>query len=257
MSKTTINYELDPESFGGEDYPSNPIDGIHPLGPDKPSFSSLKNAATGVTGPQVYQFEPIASPEEIETIRQFYAKHPHMKSDFDSNEPWIQTFSGQRFQPLNPMSSTINIIDIAHSLSQQCRFTGHTKEFYSVAQHCVLVSYLCDYADRLHGLLHDASEYVICDFSSPLKKSGKFNYYIEVEKKIQDAIYDKFGLTTQEPKSVKMADMILLATEARDLLPVKRDDWKLTVSPAPFTIVPLPPVEAEKLYLDRFYELYL
>jgi hypothetical protein len=81
--------------------------------------------------------------------------------------PYIVTYTGRRFHFLDPKIDEISIEDIAHALSNVCRFTGHTKRFYSVAEHSCLVSALCD--NRLEGLLHDASEAYMSDLSSPLK----------------------------------------------------------------------------------------
>ena len=78
---------------------------------------------------------------------------------------------------MNLHPDDVNIVDIAHSLAMQCRFTGHTKVFYSVAQHSVLVSKLlerrgCDHATVLWGLMHDAAEaYLVGDVATPVKKS--------------------------------------------------------------------------------------
>ena len=168
---------------------------------------------------------------------------------------WIQTFTGKKFHPLDPSLSEISIIDIAHALSMICRFTGHSKEFYSVAQHCVLVSYICDEKDALHGLLHDASEAYLSDISKPLKHSGFFEEYKRIEHHLQSMIFQKFGLSMEEPPGVKKADIILLATEARDLMSPLHTDWIQPVNPLPFTIFPLPPKEAEQLFLNRFEEL--
>lgn len=52
---------------------------------------------------------------------------------------WIQVYSGIQFWPIDPRPEEILVSDMAHSLAQQCRFTGHTREFYSIAQHCCLV----------------------------------------------------------------------------------------------------------------------
>ncbi len=176
-------------------------------------------------------------------------------NDFDPAEDWIETYSGARFTPMAPKAGAICIQDIAHSLSMQCRFGGHSKNFYSVAQHSVLVSYLCDSKDALHGLLHDASEAYLVDVPRPIKRSGKIKEYVTLEKKLQETINFRFALTPAEPESVKMADYKLLVTEARDLLKRHRGDWSETVKPFPFTITPLPPNEAKRQFLDRFYEL--
>lgn len=219
---------------------------------------------------------PLVSKEEEIAIKQFYSKNPLLQNkespeelkilisknrfefgseEFNPEEAWIQTFSGKRFTPINPNSEAIVIQDIAHSLSMQCRFGGHSYFFYSVAQHSVLVSYLCNDENSLYGLLHDASEAYISDICSPLKKTKEFDSYRVVEKKLQDCIYKRFGLNEDEPKDVKKADVLMLSTEARDLLINLRSDWIPPIKPLPLKIDPLLPKEAEKLFLDRFYEL--
>ena len=73
-------------------------------------------------------------------------------------EPWIQTYSGKKFWLDPPMWDQIDIIDIAHALSMTCRYGGHSKFFYSVAQHCCLMSRLVPKRLALAALLHDAVE---------------------------------------------------------------------------------------------------
>lgn len=175
-------------------------------------------------------------------------------NSFKENEPWIQTYSGKRFTPLNPTMNSIVIQDIANALSMQCRFAGHISEFYSVAQHSVYVSYLCDSKDSLHGLLHDASEAYLVDIPSPLKKSELFSEYRKVEENLQKTIYRRFDLHEEESESVKHADKLMLGIEAKQLLSL-RDDWIITDSIPPFLIKPLSPKDAKVLFLKRFFEL--
>src|ERR1700683_336889 len=99
---------------------------------------------------------------------------------------WIVTFSGRRFYVLDPRPSDVRIEDIAHSLSLQCRFNGHVKNFYSVAQHSVLVSERCDPADALYGLLHDASEAYIGDMSAPLKHTDEMTAFRDAERHVMN-----------------------------------------------------------------------
>jgi uncharacterized protein len=233
------DWKVDPESFGGTDFP------------------------------------PLVTDEEERTITQFYAANPQLKSDpdsvdesilkmnpyesgtyrFNSEDAWIQTYSGRRFTPTNPNPDAIVIQDIAHSLSMQCRFSGHTKKFYSVAQHCVLVSHLCNFEDALWGLLHDASEAYLVDIPRPLKHSGQFDAYLNFEKVMQEAICKRFSLPMEEPVSVKRADKIMLATEARDLMSPLRADWTQPIDPVPFKIETLGPQDAKNLFMKRFFEL--
>lgn len=215
-------------------------------------------------------YPPLVTPEEELAIKTLYDSNPILKNEplnvahpswtsssdaFHKDEPWIQTFSGKRFNPTKPVSSNMVIQDIAHALSMQCRFSGHIKKFYSVAQHSVLVSYICNEEDALWGLLHDASEAYLVDVPSPLKRSGKFDAYLEFEKDVQEAVCVRFGLPLKEPPTVKKADQMLLSTEARDLLVNIRNDWYQSVKPLPFKIIPLPPQKAEALFLNRFFEL--
>jgi hypothetical protein len=150
----------------------------------------------------------------------------------------------------------IVIADIAHPLSMQCRFSGHVKSFYSVAQHSVLVSYICDRADALWGLLHDASEAYLVDIPRPIKQSGKFDNYLEFEKVMQRAVCKRFNIPEEMPKSVKYADDALLMTEARDLMSPLHAGWTITGDPLPFRITPWSQQEAKNAFMKRFIELY-
>jgi len=142
-------YPCGPDSFGGEDYPSDSP--IQPLSPRTIEHKYLVD--------DVNNLPPIISPEDEILIKQLYATHPLLKpkpqsytdgpDSFYREEAWIQTYSGRRFNPTRPHIDAIVIQDIAHSLSMQCRFSGHCKKFYSVAQHSVLVSYLCNQEDAL------------------------------------------------------------------------------------------------------------
>lgn len=191
----------------------------------------------------------------LNNLEEVVDKYTKSSGSFYENETWIQTYSGIRFTPTKPNIDSIVIQDIAHALSLQCRFSGHCRDFYSVAQHSVLVSYECDPGEELWGLLHDASEAYLVDIPKPLKVSGKFNAYLEYEKNMMEIICDKFGLSKEEPKSVKQSDYRLLCTEARDLLNnPKVDGFDLSQS-LPYTIVPLSPKEAEQEFLKRFFEL--
>jgi hypothetical protein len=174
------------------------------------------------------------------------------------NNAWIQTYTGKKFFPLNPNVSDICIEDIAQALSNICRFNGHCKHFYSVAQHSVIVSYMCNEEYALQGLLHDSSEGSgLGDWASPVKNSGEFENYKFYEKQLQEMIYKKFNLPIKEHPSVKEADIRVLATEARDLMQPLHPDWNQPAEPYNFTITPLPPKEAKELFLFRFKELVL
>jgi hypothetical protein len=164
------------------------------------------------------------------------------------------------FYPLDPKADEIRVEDIAHALAMQCRFTGHVRRFYSVGEHSVRVSQVCDPADALWGLLHDASEAYLVDVARPVKRMDCMTHYREAEDHLLHAIADRFGIAWPEPPSVKHADKCLLAIEARDLMPTLWPDWRERWYPFigdhDFTISrPWSPEEAEERFLARFAEL--
>lgn len=169
---------------------------------------------------------------------------------------FIETFTGNHFDYESYNDANINIEDIAHALSNNCRFNGHTRQFYSVAQHSVLVSHYCDPEDALWGLLHDASEAYLCDIPTPLKNMGYFEQYKKEEAKVMNIIAHKYGLNPTMPASVKVADVRLLWTEKRDLMP--DGDWGVDqpYDYIPARIVPLNPEQAKIQFINRFEELW-
>jgi hypothetical protein len=171
---------------------------------------------------------------------------------------WMQTHSGGRFKPLSPDINLINIEDIATSLSNTCRFNGHCKQFYSVAQHSVIVSYLVPEEFRLDALMHDSAEAYVGDIPSPIKL-----ILGDVIKKLESGIYKqiakKYGLSAVIPKEVKHADVKAMLWEKRDLLTVNDIDWNIdeeNYHPLPDIILePVLPYAAKKAFLERFHEL--
>jgi hypothetical protein len=257
----TRSFELDPASlkgfedqFGGSDF----LDECHETMGVEEMKKVMQNRLYG----------PIATPEQEKAINELYKQNPGLNNvaipksshfngsgladGFNPKAPWIQTYTGRRFNPTCPNPEAIVIQDIAHALSMQCRFSGHCREFYSVAQHSVLVSHTCNFEDALWGLLHDASEAYLIDVPRPLKQSGKFQAYIDFETVMQKAVCQRFGLDEQEPSSVKRADKILLATEARDLMSPLHPDWRQPMEPLPFIIEPWEPARAKKEFLKRY-----
>lgn len=168
---------------------------------------------------------------------------------------WFLTHSGRQFWPLDPHIDDICIEDIAHALSLICRFGGHTREFYSVAQHSVIV---CDALPRefkLTGLLHDATEAYVGDMIRPLKIM--MPEYRTTEQFLWQHIATKFDLPIKMPLTIKEADNRALMTERRDLLITTDHVWSGQTKFPPFSkrIEPMPPQIAEHLFLNRFQEL--
>ncbi len=169
---------------------------------------------------------------------------------------WVQTFTGLVMYPLDPRPEEICIEDIAHHLSNLCRFTGATREFYSVAEHSVRVSHACEPQDALWGLLHDAAEAYLADMARPVKRYSPFGQiYCEIEDGLMLAICNKFGLGSEMPRSVRYADTVLLMTEKRDLMHGCNKEWEDTAQPLETIIRPRYPHDAKQMFLKRFREL--
>jgi hypothetical protein len=169
---------------------------------------------------------------------------------------WFRTYTGVKFYPFNPRAADINIEDIAHSLSLQCRFAGHIRGFYSVAEHCVRVSYKCKSSDALWGLLHDAAESYMIDLPRPHKRAGLFGWlYRRTERRIEREVAAAFALPFPISPAVKFIDNRMLMTEARDLCLYSVSDWSCKAVPFPEQITPLSAELAEVAFLQRFNAL--
>ena len=137
---------------------------------------------------------------------------------------YMVTYSGKKFNPLKPTRAMINIVDISHALSMQARFCGQLKEFYSVAEHCVMVAdILEDTLNKpelaIYGLLHDGHEAFISDIPSPIKALLQ-PAVGEVEDRIDKAIWSRFELkppNKEEKAIIKQADIIAFLIEDKVL----------------------------------------
>lgn len=171
---------------------------------------------------------------------------------FHRNGDWALTYNGVKFYPLDPRPVDINIGDIAHALSLTCRYNGHCRKFYSVAQHSVLVHDILPEHLKFQGLMHDATEAYVGDMVRPLKYS--LPQFRQVEDVVWFAIAERFGIDPQMHPDVKAADNRVLMTEKRDLLKPSKHPWGLEhVVPLPKRICPLPPEKAERLFLKAFH----
>lgn len=144
----------------------------------------------------------------------------------------IETFTGQYVDVSNPDPSTIRLADIAHGLSNVCRYSGQCAWFYSVAEHAVAV---CLYVkarggsaeDQLKALHHDDPESFLTDIPRPLK-SLLLPQYEEITRLMEQAIATALNVPTLDPLShalVKEADNAILMLEAKALLPSRGENW--------------------------------
>lgn len=168
---------------------------------------------------------------------------------------WMQTYTGRAFYPLDPRPEDIDPRDIAHALSLICRYGGHVTRFYSVAEHCVLMSHAVCPECALWALLHDATEAYVGDMIRPLKLA--MPAYREAEDRLMRVICDRFGLGHQCPADVKSADNRILRDERDALMAPAPLPWTAieNIPALGVTIKAWPPYLAEARYLARLHEL--
>lgn len=163
---------------------------------------------------------------------------------------------------MNPDPSNICIEDIGHGLSHVCRFGGHVRSFYSVAQHSCLVSRHAPDRLAVAALLHDAAEAFIGDVIHPLKQC--LPDYKKIETIWERAIAQAFGLEGLTPSDhgvIKILDLAALITERRDVCchgwdaEAKKNRWavdKMGIKPWPETIHAMLPDAALDFFLDEW-----
>jgi hypothetical protein len=182
-------------------------------------------------------------------------------------------YSGREVDIFNLKLEDIDIEDIAHALSNLCRYGGHCLFHYSVALH----SYLCSLEEgtreeKLAFLLHDASEAFVNDLVRPIKHRPELESYRLEEDKIQKIVFEKFGLEYPFSQRVHDVDNHVLVREIGELIITKEEIYNKSIEKemslrearkflrseklANCTIPKISPEEAEELFLNRFYELY-
>ena len=167
--------------------------------------------------------------------------------------PQFITYTGKLVDLQNPERASIDIEDIAHALSQLCRFAGHTNRFYSVAQHSIIVAQNVSPQHTLYGLLHDAAEAYMVDMPKPLK--DMLPEYKVIEKRLETVIFKRFGLYDAViPNEVDAIDKRLVYTEAIEL-GLRPQLWCDNITPLPVTIEPVAPEQAKELFLTMYQRL--
>lgn len=136
----------------------------------------------------------------------------------------MNTYTGNKIDPMNMTTSDISIQDIAHALSLTCRGGGHVSYFFSVAQHsinCMNEAKARGWSERLQlaCLLHDASEAYISDIIRPVK--AHLSNYLEIESSIMNVILERFGLadlSEEENAMWKQIDDDMMNFELKNLM---------------------------------------
>lgn len=179
---------------------------------------------------------------------------------------WIQTTYNRKIDFKKPDPEQLIIEDIASGLSNMPRFAGQLKQFYSVAEHCIMAErqYVQDveFPDKETCkaiLMHDATEAFMCDVPTPLKKMLKD--YQRIETRLNEVIKAKFNISSSESiqELVKKYDMLMLKNEA--LFTRGRLNW-LNTEPyinipvlENFTVYYMSPEFAREVFLKRWEEL--
>jgi 5'-nucleotidase len=170
---------------------------------------------------------------------------------------FIPTFTGGRFDILNPCASDIHIMDIAFGLARERRWAGQTATVLalSVAEHSIRVSRRLPPELRLAGLMHDAHEGLgLRDMPTPFKQC--MPSYEELENRAMRAIFTAFDLPWPMPPEVKAADDFMAHWEARDLM---KPAYEMPDAPPDLPDERLPEpmseIAARIAFLDRFNEL--
>lgn len=178
----------------------------------------------------------------------------------DRKGTWMQTFTGRSFYPLDPHADEVDILDVAHGLSHACRYGGHVRRFYSVAEHCVLVAMHVAPELRREALLHDASEAYLGDMVRPLKHTPEMTPYRVAEDLVQRAVFERFGITStpESHAAIKVVDDRILLDEINELMhtPSAYTERMRQVEPLGVTINGLPPSVAKRVFLDCFFDLF-
>lgn len=175
--------------------------------------------------------------------------------------PWIETYTGKIFNFLSPNQATICIEDIAQGLGNQCRYNGQCHNFYSVAEHSVLMAqyyYQSTFGNVnpsicLAVLLHDAAEAYIGDYPRPLKLH--IPPIRDIEQKIQYEIYKKFDIPVCDYINpiIKELDKRVVIDERQSLFNVTSHTWATTsLLPLGVEIIGIEPRLAIALFMDTF-----
>ncbi len=197
------------------------------------------------------------------------------------NEPntrergWMQTYSGRRFYPLEPKAEDVELADVAHGLAMTCRYGGQCRSFYSVAEHCVLVSEIVEKHARNAGhhpdevrllaqlaLMHDSAEAYIGDMIRPLKHQAEMAEFRRAEVAIEAVIAEAFKLkwTPEAHEIIKRIDDRILIDEITYLMPHPEAYLETPLlrelSPLGARFDCLDPAEAQGAFLHRYRELF-
>lgn len=178
----------------------------------------------------------------------------------------IGLFNGRMVDVRNLSDSDIDIDSIAQSLSLQCRYMGHLRHHYSVAQHLCYVSDMvtqelgCKCRASFAGLLHDFPEGMLHDLVRGIKVGIAEG--TDVYNKADDAIMERIarlaGLDNYGDYHaiVKKWDNRVLKSEVLALTNASPEWLELlkAIEPAPLEVDAWSSGWAKEKLLKKYYE---
>lgn len=169
--------------------------------------------------------EPLRHTPRLQKVQAIMRVTKAFQPPVQTADDYIETYTGRRFFLDTP---DFDIKDIAHALSNICRYSGHCARRYSVAEHSILVSYIMEdqsLGEPFEGLMHDAHEAYIGDIASPWKQY--LPDYVALEHRLESRMRSWAGLSDKISDGCKLADYTALILEARVLIPSGAKDWKM------------------------------
>jgi hypothetical protein len=171
---------------------------------------------------------------------------------------YIETYTGRKFFPLAPAVDAVTIIDIAHHLSNQCRYSGATRFPYSVGQHSLLLAIYAETIlkasalDCLQILIHDAPEAYLVDIPRPVKQF--MPQYRQWDKDINDVIRSwlNLDLVPMPPFQDEIDSRVIVDERAQVMCPDSGNDWGHRLEPLGITITPWTSYYTEQQFLMRY-----
>lgn len=163
----------------------------------------------------------------------------------------INTFTGKRVNPLELKPEDVDIMDIARSLANKCRYNGHCGRFYSVAEHSFLIASTVSKEAKITALLHDAPEaYFIGDVPRPIKEA--IPEIGRIEARVWSVIKERFGLNNSHEEEVKEADDRILCTEALVFHHMGEFPCCQELEPLDIRLIMMDPTQAWATFLTAF-----
>lgn len=177
------------------------------------------------------------------------------------------TFTGLKLDFSNPEAFDFVIDDIAHGLSQTCRYGGQCEVPYNVAQHSIMVSRMVPLELAMPALLHDASEAYMCDIPKPLKML--LPDYAKIEARLEMALFRKFGLPWPMDPLIKAADILSCHIEQANITKTAVDPSLIKIlwdaqekacgfkfDPSMMIVGSEPAHDSSERFMDRYIEIF-